>query len=341
MRKLVLSITVLFLSFVFIPNTHAQIKLGKKKLKTEKKTGYDLKGDLIKIGGPFSDNGITSDIHEKYIGKIMFAKDIIPATGANESDFVSEFGISDFIYGRLYMPHSVENYPIYENKSLVAGDTINPDHNNYGKFYYKLYVDGVLDEWPVELVKLKDKKTTTYQVWIHPKPEHYKVSSSWERIIKSLTPGEHNFRVEMFGGSNNYQGGAEAIVAGEFKIIKGSGENFDYGKTFDGVEAKMTDPDLEKEMLVAARDYAKVNNYKEDFQAVKIANRDWTIIYHELTGAVVRRIIDVHCLALWPDGHCSTQKFVFGQEYMGKDFSNTVRFHGVTYGSYPENLNCK
>ena len=140
MRKVFLSIAVLFLSLLFIPNTNAQITFGKKKPKIVKKTGYDPNGDLIKIGGPFSDNGITGDIHEKYVGKIMFAKDIIPGTGANESDFVSEFGISDYIYGRLYMPKSVENYPIYENKSLVAGDTINPDHNSYGKFYYTLVV---------------------------------------------------------------------------------------------------------------------------------------------------------------------------------------------------------
>lgn len=329
MKKVFIPLLVFIFSLAYTPEVQSQSK------------NYNPKEDLVKIGGPFTDDGMTSEIHTKYSGKIMFARDIIPTKGADESNFVNTFGISDFIYGRLYMPKSVENYPIYENKKMAAGDTINPDANSYGKFYYKLYVDGVLDEWPVELVKLKNKKTTTYQVWIHPKPEHYKVSSSWERIIKSLTPGEHVIRLEMFGGSNNYQGGAEAIVTGEFKINKGSGENFDYGKTFDDIEAKMTDPALEKEMLVAARDYAKVNNYKEDFQAVKIANKDWSIIYHDLTGAVLRRIIDVHCLALWPDGHCSSQKFVFGQEYTGKDFSNTVRFHGVTYGSYPENLNCK
>ena len=215
MKRLLLPITILIISITFAPEVHAQKKLKDQSNKSLKKN-KEAEKHLMEIGGPFADDGMTSEIHTKYVGKIMFAKDIIPTTGAIESDFVGEFGISDYIYGRLYMPKSIENYPIYENKKLAAGDTINPDHNNYGKFYYKLYVDGVLDEWPVELVKLKNKKTTTYQVWIHPKPEHYKVSSSWERIIESLSPGEHIIRIEMFGGSNNYQGGAEAVVSGEF-----------------------------------------------------------------------------------------------------------------------------
>lgn len=348
MRRHFLPITILIISITFSPEVQAQKlrdrmkkAMGVKKKDEKKVVKYNYENDLAAIGGPFEDEGMTSDIHTKYVGKIMFSKNKIPKEGALESDFTNEFGYNDYIYGRLYMPRSPKNYPRYVISKLEAGDTIKPDNNNYGNFYYKLYVDGVLDRWPVEFVQLKNDKATTYQVWIHAKPSDHKLDNEWKRIIDDLSPGKHTIKVEMYTGSTLYSSGVEAVVSGEFNITKKSDETFDYGLTFNDIEAKMSNPKLESDMLAAARDYAKVNNYKENFQEVKIANRDWTIIRHELTGVVLRRIIDVHCLALWPDGHCSSQKFVFGQEHDGRNFSNTVRFHGVTYGSYPKKLNCK
>jgi hypothetical protein len=341
------------LSSFFIQDTHAQIgkdlkkNLGLNKKKKEEPKNYNREEAIITVGGPFSDIGPTSDLHKKYNGQIVFSTYKIPMDNPQESSLQSTFKLSDNIYGRVFMPMSVENYPLYSTQFLRNGDTTTAEHNKYGKFYYNLYVDGVKEKyWNVELVNLSSQNkvnTTTYQIWLNPKPSDQKVKDEWKDIVNKLSNGTHQIKVEMVAGNPSTYSAVEPVAVGVFNIVKGEGENFeaDYGKTFDDVKAKMTDPDLEKKMLAAARDYADVNNYKEDFKAVKIANSDWTTIYHELTGAVVRRIIDVHCYAVWPDGHCTTQKFVFGQEYNGSGFSENVKFHGVTYGSYAENLNCK
>lgn len=352
MKNLLVPMIVLFFLSGLTCEVQAQIEkdlkknLGIDKNKKEDPKGYNPEADLIKIGGPFADQGITGEIHKNHIGEIVFATDKIPLEGASQSSFKRSFYLSENIYGRVYMPKSVENYPLYSVQFMRNGDTTNASHNQYGRFYYNIYVDGVKEKyWNVELVDLSKNglvNTTTYQVWLNPKPEDQKVRDEWKDLINKLSDGEHTIRLDMVAGSPDSYSGAEVVASGEFKIIKGSGETFqaDYGKTFDDVIAKMNDADLEAKMLAVAREYAKDNGYKEDFKAVKIANSDWTIIRHEISGAILRRIIDVHCYAVWPDGHCTTQKFVFGQEYNGSEYSKTVKFHGVTFGSYAENLNC-
>lgn len=354
MKKLFVSIFLLSIAMIAPQDAAAQIgkdikkNLGiKGKKNKEDPKLYTPEADLITVGGPFADKGMTNATHSKYVGQIVFSNSKISMDNPDESSFKNSFGISENLYGRLYMPKSVENYPIYSTSYLKIGDTSAPSHNQYGKFFYNIYIDGEIYEWwnieTVVLSKKNNQSTTTYQVWINPKPEDMAVNDAWKDIIKKLTDGEHTIRVDAVPGSPSSYVSPTPVASGEFKLTKGSGESFvgDYGKTFDEVEAKMTNTALETEMLTAARDHAKVNSWKEDFKAVKIANRDWTTIYHELTGAVVRRIIDVHCYAVWPDGHCTTQKFVFGQEYNGKEYSKTIRLHNVTYGSYAVNLNCK
>lgn len=353
MKRILFSTIILLGFFVFAPSLQAQKLKDRlnKAMGTQKKEGPD-KGyypveHLQKIGGPFTDVGMTSEIHTKHVGKIMFSKEKIAKENADESKFSNSYSTSENIYGRVYMPKSVENYPTYSQQFLRSGDTSAPNHNKYGNFYYNLYIDGELDKyWHVDVVNLSKRNlvnTTTYQVWIHPKPSDQKVSDEWKERVQKLSAGEHSVKIDLIAGFPSSYIGAEVVASGEFKLIKKEGDSFtaDYGKTFDAITSKMDDKKLQADMLEAARSYAKVNKYKEDFKEVKIANKDWTIIRHEVTGAVLRRIIDAHCLATWPDGHCSTQKFVFGQEYDGKNYSSVVRFHGVTYGSYAENLNCK
>ena len=352
MKRFLLPITILIFSFVFSPNIYSQKlkdrlnKLGKKKKVETNSNVYNAEADLMKVGGPFSDIGMTNEIHKKYAGKIVFAKDKIGMDIQNEANFIDTFGVSDYIYGRVYMPKSVENYPIYSIQYLRRNDYSTPYHNEYGGFHYKLYVDGELNLWPVEVVvlsKYKKVNTTTWQVWIHPKASDQKVKDSWKEIIQNLSSGEHTIKLDMIAGTNMSYTGAEVVASGEFKILKGDGESFstDYGTTFDDIKSKMDNPQLEVAMLETARQYAKVNKYKEYFQAVKISERDWTIIRHELTGLPLRRTIAAHCLAKWPDGHCTTQEFVFGQEYDGVKYSNVTNFRLVKYGSRAQNLNCK
>ena len=218
MKKLMIPFTVLFFAFGSISTASAQIgknlktNLGQNKDKNENPKGYKPEADIAKLGGPFTDDGMTSEIHKKHSGEIVFSKNKIPMEVASEDAFSSSFNLSDNIYGRVFMPKSVENYPIYSTQFLRNGDTTTASHNKYGRLYYNIYVDGVKEKyWNVDVVDLSKQnliKTTTYQVWLNPKPEDQKVSDEWKNIMNNLTDGEHLIKLEMIAGSPSSYSGA-------------------------------------------------------------------------------------------------------------------------------------
>src|SRR5687768_16068318 len=59
------------------------------------------------------DDGLTNPTHEKYVGQIVFASQQIDMKAPDESSFVSEFYADELIYGRAYLPHSLENEPVF------------------------------------------------------------------------------------------------------------------------------------------------------------------------------------------------------------------------------------
>lgn len=82
-----------------------------------------------------TDDGMTSDLHKKNVGKIVFSKSEIPLTGASESALVNSFNLGDDIYTRFYMEKSLSN----ELRAIGAEDW----HTSGGRsLAMNIYVDG-------------------------------------------------------------------------------------------------------------------------------------------------------------------------------------------------------
>jgi len=178
---------------------------------------------------------------------------------------------------------------------------------------------------------------TTWQVMVRPK-EGDGSSFEWAEIVEQLPEGEHLVQVEFRSGDcaeldfrqNNTHSVSEPMAIGEFTLVKKGGEVLKGGRTFENsYKSGTVDENMEAQMLKNVQDHAQRKGWDEKFEKLKIKSSDWYIIRNEYTGIVLRRTIDVYAYAVWPDGHCTVQKFTLSQEHDGSDFSNVYFVYDV------------
>jgi hypothetical protein len=95
-------------------------------------------------------------------------------------------------------------------------------------------------------------------------------------------------------------------------------------------KAEMTDKKLESEMIAVLK---ASNTYKERIkgEVVKlvIIDPDWTIRYHEISGAILHRYIRATAAVKNSDGTCTVwQLITFQQDYVSNAFQK-MKFDGV------------
>lgn len=86
----------------------------------------------------------------------------------------------------------------------------------------------------------------------------------------------------------------------------------------------MQDSDLEQSALIAAQDWAKSYQWKEQLQYVYITSRDWSILRHKITGIQTGRRIQGIITMKRDDGLCSYQQVIFEQAFNGTDYQTTI-----------------
>jgi hypothetical protein len=67
----------------------------------------DLEGSKYKCSEIPTDKGISGDVHQANIGKIVFSKSEIVKGQENTGSFTNSFTTADNIYSRVYMAHSI------------------------------------------------------------------------------------------------------------------------------------------------------------------------------------------------------------------------------------------
>jgi hypothetical protein len=86
----------------------------------------------------------------------------------------------------------------------------------------------------------------------------------------------------------------------------------------------MQDSDLEQSALIAAQDWAKSYQWKEQLQYVYITSRDWSILRYKITGIQTGRRIQGIITMKRDDGLCSYQQAIFEQAFNGTDYQTTI-----------------
>lgn len=262
----------------------------------------------------FDDKGIFNSTHEKYIGQFVWSTEKVDLRNPVESKFKSAFTMEDSIYGRFYLAQSMQN-TIYDSTGM-----------EYDSFYYfyEVYVDGELTEWEVEADRYYGDylRRTTQQLWIY-NPESSTDLAGWYNLCKSLTPGNHEIRIDLRARTESGEVFNTVFASGQFTLNKEEGKTPGYGEAFDAYESGMIDPELEENILNCIIKVADSYDWDETFYNVRIASDEWHINRDKDTGEIIEKYIIAYCFARWPDGHFTVQQFAFEPYY------DTVQFGGV------------
>lgn len=152
-------------------------------------------------------DGITTDLHKKSIGKITFMNGNIPLNQYKESDFLKSFPLTykSDLNIRVFMDNSITNYLHFLAPDLSAEQLIEK-----GNLQFSFYIDRKLiykenvspNCWLGNSNKLKNTLTTFRIPLTSSKGENLWALHLWERFQlnggeKVLKEGNHNLKIEI------------------------------------------------------------------------------------------------------------------------------------------------
>ncbi len=152
-------------------------------------------------------DGITTDLHKKSVGKITFMNGNIPLNQYKESDFLESFPLTykSDLNIRVFMDNSITNYLYFLAPDLSAEQLIEK-----GNLQFSFYIDRELiykenispNCWLGNSNELKNTLTTFRIPLTSSKGENLWALHLWERFQlnggeKVLKEGNHNLKIEI------------------------------------------------------------------------------------------------------------------------------------------------
>ena len=270
-------------------------------------------------------DGITSSMHEKYMGQIVWANkpEGIAYKNENEALFVQEATLGEEIRFRVYMDNSLTNYLKHMSLPTV-----------HGRYIVKYYLDGKeIDSRTFqenEFTRDAKRNYTTFRGAL--KTLGNKLATGEDEFQTVLmrneslfTVGQHKFKMEIMPFQDypeEYIG--EVVASGELTLnVK--------GKLFDPNDekvclpkAKMNNATLEAKVLKAF----KAKGWEETPKEVRIVSPKWNIVRNQYTGIITSRYIDA-IVGSEKNGECFYQEFSFYQDYNGSAYQSEMYLSGI------------
>ena len=176
------------------------------------------------------DQGITSEVHRKYVNQIVFAssKSDLAFKSERTSAFKNEFSTSENIFGRIYLDRSLKNI----TQEYAAGNLM-----------YDLYIDGrrIEHKKSFGMYKHRPEKTfyterlenndawskwTSWKVWLLPEESDEELkygncnipARAFALSILDLSPGKHDVKMEVYHVSIQDNSKSEVVATGSFVL---------------------------------------------------------------------------------------------------------------------------
>lgn len=283
------------------------------------------------------------------IGEIIFSKQMIDP--ANPANLTSKFEAGDQIYAHASFLKTISD--LLNSKTVKKAEVevflyeLKPPLYDYQQpsemqlEFSTMWVSGTNLEHnrlPVDIVPSPEKTTAYGSEGIEYKKfgANYYGPVLFAKALAKLGAGEHKIIVKV---NINYAIVAEGsfIISGnDFSSYENQSEllNATAGNVATQSatlpKAEMTDKKLESEMIAVLK---ASNTYKERIkgEVVKlvIIDPDWTIRYHEISGAILHRYIRATAAVKNSDGTCTVwQLITFQQDYVSNAFQK-MKFDGV------------
>ncbi|MDZ7741127.1 MAG: hypothetical protein U5Q03_05090 [Bacteroidota bacterium] len=196
------------------------------------------------------------EIHQKYAGDVVFAKEKINFENIDDGILKENFKMLSTIYGKIILEKPLAEY--YEENNWTYD--YNDEKYKYN-FSTVIYVDGEEKiKWLDELAMEAFNNYTTFDIVIAPRdPDKLKYSmesASWTDLISNLEEGKHTVKVEMRAENVSKPGiMKDALASGTFhiKVEKSKLDEFRNKFGIHLPKASIIAPEVEEGVLVATK----------------------------------------------------------------------------------------
>lgn len=289
--------------------------------------------------------GITSPLHTKYMGKMVFAstEEAITFQQEKEAEFKDKFVLGQPIFLRVYMSNSLINYA--QKLSPTTSSSILKVHARYR---IKFYLNGELAHTSVysetDFSSEDKEKMTTFKDALYAPDRNFILQPIFRSFMtkneQKLSVGMHKLKIELLPYIS-YPNEAEGAVAamGEFSLEVKENSIDPNDPKVCLPKAGMTDAKLEAAILEAFKAKASQGGWKEQPKFARITSTKWNIIKNQNTGLIIKKYVDAVIVSNTKEGKCIYQTFGFSQDYMGGSaFQEDIYLDGI--GSQKD-INCK
>ncbi|MEM6297346.1 MAG: hypothetical protein AAF740_01525 [Bacteroidota bacterium] len=291
------------------------------------------------------DQGMTSETHKKYVGKIVFSSNPDALTFAKEipSDFKTSFSADEPIYTKIYLAKSLAN-ETYEGQQEYATATL----------FYRLFIDGKqvgfkrkFGNFPIKYNKENEpyyseelnggdqfRIWTTWRHFLLPKDNDPELKYGNRNIaarafilaLLDVEPGTHEIKLELLSQSRSYETMSDVVASGEFtlKLTAADQKNLAFKHTPPLPQEKWQGGS--KSEILAELKTAFVQEFKDEPLKIGILSPNWSENTYRLTGQRYRKLA---AYAIWPDKDGDGLGKITGYNWIS-DYNNgswtTLRF---------------
>jgi hypothetical protein len=281
-----------------------------------------------------SNQGITSPIHQKFLGKIIMSKtkDAIAFKNEKEALFQNEFNYSDEIYLRVFMDNSLRDYlktdlPELKNEDILKNGFFNVHFFFDDKQICTYYIKGELENDHKEI-------WTTFKGALYNANNGDALMKNGYSVMlteadKSLITGKHKVRIEVRAAINEPVKHESKIAAtGEFTLNILPNSITPYDEHLCLPKAKMSNPALEAKVM---KKYGSISENSSNVKEARINSEDWTIVRHDRTGLILYRTLSLTVISLHKNGYYVYKNCVISQDYIGGKFQDTFKYSDDAY----------
>ncbi|RYH07614.1 hypothetical protein [Tropicimonas sp. IMCC6043] len=296
--------------------------------------------EIAAIMGKYSDQPPTSNLHAANAGKMVFSTQPIPFAEQDQAEILDTFRLTDPIFGRVFLMHSIGNTPIY-------GSDGRPSANDAFGYTVRLFINGEEKAYKFDvfaegqLQGEAGESWTTWQFAPNPQPfdEAFKAEAdAWRATTRELAPGAHEVRFELWSTQGQFTS-RQPVSVGEFALMVGEGDRIAAGSAFpsDAHEGGDTEA-LRAQMLQAI--VGPVTKSADEILKIAVTSNwregvysDTKRRYRTVSGAVLWRDTD-------SDGVCRFTTYNFVSDHLGGNDWSPAAFNSFCLSCPEGDVEC-
>lgn len=312
-----------------------------KKDASERLDGIKLAG-LRKLYQQVKDEGMTNELHDKYVKKIVFSTSEIDKESPSESSLITSFKLKDDLYFRAFFTKSIGNeyrerflasdckenaFKFMEHRFLgeVDGEAeYSLIHKRQGEYFMRVSINDQAIDSDIYAIgedefDAIDLLTTEGGKLMRGRS---RMDSKYYSIMSGLKAGTHQLRVELWAMPSG--GGEELAIKmaqGELSFTCSENDLTNYRRT----EGVIVPRGFAKDETLKAK---MIDNFKADYPSysflrLEVMDKDWTI-NREFTGIILnrtRRAVVVYK----KNGMCVRAYIEYIQEHDGNNYQKTMK----------------